>query len=208
MGPAVRLCVHAFVGPVSALPAPLGDLPYPSRRKRRLFRLAIVSFAIGRRCSDPISNLSLHPSAYPPTPLFTNPYLLPPASPRVVIAEFPIQVSFVFLSGRDHRCSQRSHARSLILAPCPGPRLWQGQGRERTTTTRYEEESTVSRIKSPAASELGQGHVDPLELGPRRTLEARTIPREPRHHPQWDRPGPWVRCDCSHSPTLVPSGRG
>lgn len=68
--------------------------------------------------------------------------------------------------------------------PCPGPRPWQGQGRERTTTTRYEEESTVSRIKSPVASELGQGHVDPLELGPRRTLEARTIPRGPRHHPQ------------------------
>lgn len=41
----------------------------------------------------------------------------------------------------------------------------------------------MSRIKSPVASELGQCHVDPLELGPRRTLEARTIPGGPRHPP-------------------------
>lgn len=78
VGPAVRLCVHAFVGAVSAVPAPLGDLPYPLRRKRRLFRLAIVSFAIGRRCSDPISHLSLHPSAYPPPPPYSPTHISSP----------------------------------------------------------------------------------------------------------------------------------
>lgn len=42
----------------------------------------------------------------------------------------------------------------------------------------------MSRTKSPVASEFGQGHVDPLELGPRRTLERRPpYPRGPRHPP-------------------------
>lgn len=71
-------------------------------------------------------------------------------------------------------------------------------------------ESTVSRMRLPVASELVQGHVDPLGLGPRLNLGRRPpSPRGPPPNPtQRGRPGPWVRCYCSRFLTPAPSGRG
>lgn len=189
MGPAVRFERSTrSLAPCRRSLLPLGDLPYPPWRKRCLFRLAIVSFAIGRCCSDP-TNQSVSPSARDPqppnppySPLKAPPPPPPPASPRGAEAEFPIQVSYVSLPGRGHWCS---HARTRPFPhprPHPAPRPLAGAG------TRTHEQgravSTVSRIRSPVASELGQSHVDPLELGPRRTLEgAHPPPGGPRHPP-------------------------
>lgn len=148
------------------------------------------------------------PPPNPPySPLKAPPPPLPLPRPGGAEAEFPIQVSFVSLPGRDHWCS---HARTRPFPyprPHPAPRPLAGAG------TRTHEQgravSTVSRIRSPVASELGQSHVDPLELGPRRTLEAPILPPAGRATlPMRQTLGPWVRCYCSRFVTPVPSRRG
>lgn len=155
-----------------------------------------MSLAIGRCWSDPIDiHLSLRPSAHTPTPVFTTkPDLLPSPCPSAggggrERAEFPNQGSFVFFLPVRDKCCSHSSQRPLphpSSSPSPGSAPV-GRGRDENAHDQGRGElrgSTVSRIQSPVASELGQGHVDPLELGPRRTLEAqRPSPGGPRHLP-------------------------
>lgn len=104
VGPAVRSCVHSFVGAMSALPAPPWRSTLPVAEETSL-----VSFGHRVVRDRPVLLRSYQQAVSPSVRAPNHPYSPPiappphPASPRGrEEAEFPIQVSFVFLSGRDH----------------------------------------------------------------------------------------------------------
>lgn len=141
-----------FVSCRRSLPSPaLGDLPCPSQRKRRLFRLLIVSFTIGRWL------------------LRSHPYLRLSA-PSIVPARHPERGGVsnpgkpCFLVGRGGIFCARP-------LPCPRPQLEQqrqGQGRQ----TRDKEEHGGRRIKLPLCTRAqARPTVDPLSWALRRRAQ-------------------------------------
>lgn len=179
---------------------PLGDLPYPSQRKRRLFRLAIVSFAIGRCCSDPFkaSCYGISPSVRsPPTsPPFSppNPSSLPYSpchlSPRAGAADrrsFQSRVSFVFHFGKGITALLATAALSPLI-PRRGPgsaTTVQGQGQEHTNRDEEpgrehgEPDPVACRKRARAGPCRSLGAWPSTNLGKATTLPQRAAPLPP-----------------------------
>lgn len=140
-----------------------------------------MSFAIGRlllRSHQLSVSVSVSPSVRPRSQSPYPPPIPPPPAPSLVQggeAEFPIQVSFVLLSGEGSLVLALSQARSLILAlDRVRAHSRQGQGRERTTRDedrQHGEPDQVARCKRARA-----GPCRSPGLGQRRTLEAPTLP--------------------------------